>query len=393
MRAMSEPTTRNAVSALVDLNVRSPYSHRYTSSQNRRTLNHPSLPQPTEHDEEWFKIHPPWCAETKFSVAKSKDEDALSSPDIDESEIFMRQDSHTFVVCADSQIGMTSQNKEWETELEYCRHAIQKINIMDPPPLFVTMCGDLVDMEYSFFASDSLSKEKCDEIQDHQNEAFKKTWSTLDDRIALVCICGNHDVGNHPTPASIEKFRNAFGDEYLAFWANGSYNIVLNNVLFADPSNAMTMYNEQLKWLEGRLQYASALRANQIFIFAHHPWFLYNDDEDPKTLTGESAFPGEWGKSDRVFSDSYFSMNVKYRNIALSLFKKYNVNASFAGHFHQNLVSKASFGMDMIITAPLSMVFESTGKPKDQLELEPNGRGIRVVDVHKGGFHHGFELL
>ena len=55
------------------------------------------------------------------------------------------------------------------------------------------------------------------------------------------------------------------------------------------------------------------------------------------------------------------------------------VNAAFSGHFHQNVVSKADFGMDMIITAPLSIVLESSGKPKQE---EVNGRGIRIVEVH-----------
>ena len=81
-------------------------------------------------------------------------------------------------------------------------------------------------------ATGHASREVCDAIQDEQNQDFKKLWSRLHQDIALVCLCGNHDIGNRPTPRSIARFRSAFGDEYLAFWANGSYNIVLNNVLF-----------------------------------------------------------------------------------------------------------------------------------------------------------------
>ena len=77
--------------------------------------------------------------------------------------------------------------------------------------------------------------------------------------------------------------------------------------------------------------------------------------------------------------------------MALTLFEKHNVTACFSGHFHQNLVSKSSFNMDMIITAPLSMVFESSGKSKKLPQTEINDRGIRVVRVSGGKFTHQFQ--
>lgn len=99
---------------------------------------------------------------------------------------------YTFVVCSDAQIGMTSGNREWETELEYSRQAIAYINSLDPRPLFCCICGDMVDMEKSFFAGDGFSTEECDNIQDQQNADFQKTWSALHEDIVLVCLCGNH---------------------------------------------------------------------------------------------------------------------------------------------------------------------------------------------------------
>lgn len=87
---------------------------RYSDSQNGRSLVHPLLPQPS-----------PNCSDEKSESVKH-------SP------------SHCFVVCADTQIGMTSGNKEWETELAYSREAIKMINNLNPRPLFCCMCGDLV---------------------------------------------------------------------------------------------------------------------------------------------------------------------------------------------------------------------------------------------------------
>ena len=82
----------------------------------------------------------------------------------------------------------------------------------------------------------------------------------------------------------------------------------------------------------------------------------------------------------------------------MELFELYNVTAAFSGHFHQNLVSKSSFGMDMIITSSLSLLFDSTGKP---LAFdEPAALGFRIVTVNndatnggRGTFQHKFVSL
>lgn len=91
--------------------------NRYSDSQKDRSLVHPLLPQPS-----------PNCSDEK-------------------SESVKHSSSHCFVVCADTQIGMTSGNKEWETELAYSREAIKMINNLNPRPLFCCMCGDLVGKE------------------------------------------------------------------------------------------------------------------------------------------------------------------------------------------------------------------------------------------------------
>ena len=141
-------------------------SIRYNNSQRNRALIHPLLPQPST-------------------------ENAREEAD-EKSEVRQHTSSHRFVVCADTQIGMTSKNKEWETELAYSRKAIQLINSLQPRPLFCCCCGDLVDMEYTFFEGQGFTREECDRIQNQQNEAFKSVWSGLNQDIALVCLCGNH---------------------------------------------------------------------------------------------------------------------------------------------------------------------------------------------------------
>eukprot|EP00978_Attheya_sp_CCMP212_P024372 scaffold76440_cov52-Attheya_sp.AAC.1 len=41
--------------------------------------------------------------------------------------------------------------------------------------------------------------------------------------------------------------------------------------------------------------------------------------------------------------------------MAMLLFEEYGVTACVSGHFHQNVVAKASWGMGMIVMGPLSM--------------------------------------
>lgn len=350
--------------------------------QRNRTLNHPSLPQP--------------IFEERIDSLDGSANQNINDHNT-KSELYQHTETHFFVVCADTQLGMTSKNREWQTELAYSAQAIKAINALNPAPSFVCICGDLVDMEASIISNQKNSPftfDQCHEIQDKQYNDFKQVWSSLHDRIPLVCLCGNHDVGNIPTRASIERFQSIIGDDYLAFWANGTYNIVLNNVLFNDPTSAIDLFEEQVQWLKGRLQYANQYNANQIFIFAHYPWFIYNEDEDETDMKGKSPIPKEWGPSnpDEGFEDSYFHIKKKYRQIALSLFRTYKVSACFSGHFHQDNVSKTNWPqpMHMITTAPLSLVFETDAKPRKEMNY---GRGFRVVEVKGKTFTHHFESL
>ena len=355
----------------------------FRRSQTGQMLVHPRLPQPT------------------------------SKPSPDQKECrdhsHVLEPAHTFVVAADTQFGMLDRNRppkgDWEclSEVEYSRRAIECINNLSPRPLFCCVCGDLVDMTSNVYAGlkkdddtqDQWTTRECDDIQNAQNAVFQKTWVDLHPDIPLVCVCGNHDVGDRPTAASIERFQKAFGDDRLAFWANGSYNIVLNTSLVSDPESAPDLDKKQWKWLQDRLKYARESCARIIFVFGHHPWFLYDENEDEGTLPGTITWPGDtWGpkpESFQGFPDSYFPIPRERRRRFLELFERYQVTACFAGHFHQNLVTKTSFGMGMITTGPLSVVLQST----HNMTKEPFVRGFRVVrvDAAQGSFTHEYVPL
>lgn len=389
-------------SSLNDYNDKQPRSSllRFTSSQINRTLLHPSLPQPGQPDNQQATLNP----------NRNKN-----------------NDHHTFVLTADTQFGMTRRNRDWALEMEYSTQAIEAINALSPRPLYCCVCGDLVDMTAQLFqgslktndhgkrddgkkqsankgARPRWTNEECDEIQDAQNRDFMMIWSKLHPDIALVCVCGNHDVGNRPNAATIQRFTNTFGSDYLAFWANGTYNIVLNTNLFSDPTDAPDLYQQQLTWLQERLEYSSTNHATHIFLYGHHPWLLHRDDEDEtKDLPGVSRLPEEWLDDDdpsskQTIHDGYFVIPRKYRQQVLHLCQEYKVAAIFSGHFHQNWIAYTSFGMPMIVTSSLSVLLRSSSVPHDF--GEPAARGYRVVTVQdgqdeqgRGRFQHKFYTL
>ena len=75
-----------------------------------------------------------------------------------------------------------------------------------------------------------------DPNKDPQERSFKKTFKDLDSSIPLVCVCGNHDVGNTPTLDSIRHYRDKFGDDYFSFWVGGVKFIVINSQYYKDGS-------------------------------------------------------------------------------------------------------------------------------------------------------------
>merc|ERR1739844_495688 len=89
----------------------------------------------------------------------------------------------------DGTIGDQYPNISWEEEIELCRKSVDILNNMRPLPSFFIVCGDLVD----------AMPDQWPDIRKEQEKDFLKIYSDLDPEIPLVCVCGNHDVGNRPT--------------------------------------------------------------------------------------------------------------------------------------------------------------------------------------------------
>lgn len=249
-----------------------------------------------------------------------------------------------FMQLADPQYGMFTGNKGLDKEKVLVDQAVEHINRLQPR--FVIVCGDLTN---------ATPDQARYEVQVNQ---YQHDFSKIAPAIPLVCVCGNHDIGNRPTAESIARYNEHFGDDYFSFWVGGVFNVVLNSSLLKDPSGAPERLQQQQSWLEQQLQHPRVKEAKHIFVFLHHPLFLEQEDEP----------------------DQYFNIPLVRRTPLLAQLKAANVRAIFAGHYHRNAYGQAG-EMEMITTGPV-------GRP---LGKDPSG--LRIVRVQETQIQHAYRSL
>ncbi|KAL7547685.1 hypothetical protein ACHAWF_010966 [Thalassiosira exigua] len=337
---------------------------------------------------------------------------------------------HRFIVAADTQFGILMDGfamarPNWSEEIEISRKCVAQINEMTDAdrPLFVIVCGDLVDTESSFSGAIASWKKVMSGWQrnlvfEQQVKDFKRVWSGLDPDIALVCLCGNHDVGNRPTRASINHWTSTFGEDFLSFWVNGTFNLCLNNCLFSNPTGAPDLFEEQLRWMEAKLAYARENDArydySRLVVLTCSPssppalirmpvTSLYLDtsrgscEMKRKLMTSSlRAAPRRLGgdheekPSQIATSQSRTSTNGK-QVCQSGLECLYELTHALM--IIVTVVAQTSWGMPMIVTGPLSMNLQSEISHV-LANGEVNGIGMRVIDVgDKGQFTHKWTLL
>lgn len=212
-----------------------------------------------------------------------------------------------FIQAADTQYGMIDKyllkktEPKWDEEIRLSELAIEAINRMTPRPKFLAICGDLIDARPG---TDNQLKQVVD---------FKRVFSKLDPNIPLICVCGNHDIGEQPTTGTVRQYRKTFGDDYFHFVTNGVLFIVINSQFYKHRANVVDYAEEQDKWIEQMISKAKDYK--YAFVFQHIPWFLQQPDEDD-----------DWA-------------NVHKENGRLEWlerFRKAGVNKIMCGHYHRN---------------------------------------------------------
>jgi len=246
-----------------------------------------------------------------------------------------------FLQLADTQFGMFAENADFVRETELVTRAVQHINRLKPK--FVIVCGDLVNQGPG------------GKVHPDQVREFKRLMGQVDPSIPLVCVCGNHDVGNRPTPALMRGYEKEFGETYFGFWAGGVRCLVLNSSLYYDPTGAPDEHERQDRWFHEELAAARQSGAPHILVFQHHPWFLTQPDEP----------------------DQYFNIPQVRRAPALQAMREAGVRAVLAGHYHRNAYGKDGL-IEMITTS-------AVGKP---LGKDPSG--FRIVKVYRERIQHQY---
>lgn len=245
-----------------------------------------------------------------------------------------------FIQAADSQFGMIDSYKYrrtepgWSEEMELCRKLLSTCSQMKPKPKFLIICGDLVDA----WPSTELRRQQ---IQD-----FKRIFSKADPEIPLVCVCGNHDVGDQPTQSSISEYNKDFGDDYFYFTTNDCLFIVINSQFYQHREFVTDLANEQDKWLEGILEKCKLFKYS--FVFEHIPWFLENPQEE----------------------NDYFNIRKEVRGKWLEKFYQAGVTKILCGHYHRNAGGWYK-DMEQIVTSAIGAQMGGD---------ESGARVIRVLD-------------
>ncbi|XP_057307884.1 serine/threonine-protein phosphatase CPPED1-like [Hydractinia symbiolongicarpus] len=255
-----------------------------------------------------------------------------------------------FIQAADTQFGLIDnwagnpiETRNWDEEIKLTKQAINLVNKMSPRPKFFVVSGDLIDaMPRTMHRA-------------AQEEDFKKIFQGLDSEIPLICVCGNHDVGNSPTKESLESYRRHFGDDYFSFWVGGVLFIVLNSQLYADHINVPDEYEKQDKWIDTQLNIVRSKECKHCIVFQHIPWFLQTADEE----------------------DEYFNIKKEPRFRMLNKFREAGVKHIFCGHYHRN--AGGLYGdLEVIVTSAIGC------------QLGEDKSGMRIVRVSENKIEHKY---
>jgi len=240
-----------------------------------------------------------------------------------------------FIQLADPQFGLYTRNQDFIRETELYQQAINHVNRLQPA--FVVVCGDLINQ--------AGNTEQYDELM--------RITGTLDENIPIHWLPGNHDVGEAPTPESIEIYQNLFGKDHYAFELNGSTFIVINTSIFFNPQTVPVENTTQFAFIHEQLHNALVRNSEHIFVFGHHPFYL-TDEPDP-----------------------YWTLPSPIRDAIWSMFTGYNVRAVFAGHYHRNNILTVD-NVEMITSA-------AVGRP-----FGDDPSGLRIVKVYPDRIEHQY---
>ncbi len=124
---------------------------------------------------------------------------------------------------------------------------------MIPLPRFFCICGDMLDAyPYSTPQPPNFrsSPPGLLPLREKQYKDFVKLFKLLDPRVKLICVCGNHDMGDIPCREAVQVYRRQFGQDYFAFWVGGVKFVVLNSQYIFAPDGVPEETEKQWRWMD-----------------------------------------------------------------------------------------------------------------------------------------------
>lgn len=94
-----------------------------------------------------------------------------------------------------------------------------------------------------FLGSSIITREK-------QYADFVEIFKSLDPEVKLVCVCGNHDIGNVPTREAVKIYRTQFGQDYFSFCYGGVQFVILNSQYFKCPDAILDETIKQSEFID-----------------------------------------------------------------------------------------------------------------------------------------------
>jgi 3',5'-cyclic AMP phosphodiesterase CpdA len=217
-------------------------------------------------------------------------------------------EAFSFVQMCDTQLGMGG----YEHDVETFELAVEQINALEPD--FVVICGDLIN----------------DTDDDQAFIDFKRIRDGFD--MPCYSAPGNHDVGNEPTLALLERYRKSIGEDYYAVEHKGYTFIIVNTQLWKAPVVDETA--KQDAWLRDALEQAVE-KNSPVFIAGHYPLFLTDPTED----------------------EQYFNLPPETRAMLLRLFLSHKVVGILTGHTHR-MIENTYEGMQLVTSGTTSRNFD-----------------------------------
>ncbi len=201
----------------------------------------------------------------------------------------------TFVQLCDPQLGMSERFEgcSYADDVNSFRQAVKQINALKPD--FVVICGDLV---HSFSAKS---------IADFLRVKNEFT-------VPCYCVAGNHDVGEKPTAAYLQRYREAIGKDYYSFEHKGYTFVIANTQLWNLPLEGESKKHHD--WVVQTLKEAKK-RGSPVFMAGHYPLYVKNLEE----------------------KEDYCNLPLNIRKKLLPIYVESGVVAVLSGHTHKTIIN------------------------------------------------------